>query len=96
MVQTYNSGVLQHHPVKCGQPTALPSIILCLNLKESLRMLAYGADCRCFLSDDDMSAVHALPYAVVVTREYYALLNIAQQLAVTLLVGFLNLGNHLK
>ena len=46
-------------------------------------MFAYRAKLGCFLTDHDMAAVQALPHAVAVLREYRALLNVLNQLAVS-------------
>ena len=53
-------------------------------------MVADRADLRSLLSDHDMTAVGALPDGVLVTGENHRILNLTQQLAVTLLMGLLN------
>ena len=59
----------------CEIPTK-ESIILRLNLKITLRMVAHRADFRSLGSDNDMSAIGALPNNIPITREHQAALNI--------------------
>ena len=40
-------------------------IVVCFELKVALWMIAYRAYFGCFFADDDVSAVAALPYTVV-------------------------------
>ena len=59
-------------------------------------MRAYRADFRRLLADDNVPAVAALPDNVVVLGEHHFVLNIGQQLAVTLLVLLLDSAHHFK
>ena len=56
-------------------------------------MVTYRANSWSLLADNDVTTVAALPDAVALTREYYAILDVLQELAVTLLVVLLNLTN---
>ena len=56
----------------------------------ALGMFAYRANFRCFLADNDMSAVGAFPYHILITRENYPIFYILEKLSVTLLVNFLD------
>ena len=56
-------------------------------------MVTYRANSWSLLADNDVTTVAALPDAVALTREYYTILDVLQELAVTLLVVLLNLTN---
>ena len=56
-------------------------------------MVAYRADRRSLLADNDVTTVAALPDAVSLTREHHTVLDILQEFAVTLLVVLLNLAH---
>lgn len=53
-------------------------------------MLANRAKLRSLLAYNDVTAVAALPDAIAVAREHYAVLNVLQEFAVTLLVVLLD------
>ena len=59
-------------------------------------MGAHGADLGCFLADLHVTAVAAEPHDLAVLLEDFALLQVIQQLQVTLLMGLLDLCNALK
>ena len=59
-------------------------------LEVSLRVVARRADRRGALADVDVSAVAADPHGLLAGLEHDVLLEVLQQLAVTLLVGLLN------
>jgi len=56
-------------------------------------VVTYRANGWSLLADNDVTTVAALPDAVAIAREYHAVLDILQELAVTLLVVLLNLTN---
>ena len=58
-------------------------------------MVAHGAHLGSLLADNDMAAVGTLPDGVAVAREDDVLLDVVQQLQVTLLVQFLDGSNAL-
>ena len=69
------------------------SIIFLANFKICLRMLADRADLRSLGSYYDMSAVTTLPDGNAALLKYLHSLDVAQQLAVALLMGLLD-GSH--
>ena len=69
-------------------------IVLCVNLKIALRVIADRTYLRCFCSDHDMSAVAALPYLYFALLEYGSCLYIFQESTITLFVMFLDLADH--
>ena len=68
-------------------------VVLGLELEESLRVVANRANLGCLRTNDDVSAVAALPDAVAVAREDEAFLDVLQQLAIALFVFTFNLGD---
>ena len=72
------------------------SIILGLNLEVCFGVSAYGAHFGSHLAKVQVTAVAALPDAIVVAAEHHATLHVLQQLLVARLVSSLNLGYHFK
>lgn len=71
-------------------PTFLLLIVFCLQLEVRLRVLANRAELRSLLAYNDVTAVAALPDAIAVAREHYAVLNVLQEFAIALLVMLLD------
>ena len=71
-------------------------VILSLNLEVALWVVANWANLWSLLAYYDVTAVRALPDAIAITRENYLVLNVLQELAITLLVVLLNLSYHLE
>ena len=63
-------------------------------LEIALRMIAGRADGGCLCSNDDVSAISALPYLDLALAEYLCGLDIAEQRAVALLVMTLYLSDE--
>ena len=59
-------------------------------------MVAHGANLRGLGADDDVAAVGALPDAVAVAGEDYALFDVGKELTIALLVLFLDGAYHLE
>ena len=57
-------------------------------------MSAYGALNGRFLANVQMTAVTALPNALIVAAEHYTTLNVSKKLLVAILVSLLNIGNE--
>ena len=53
-------------------------VVLCEYLEVALWMVADGADFGCLWSDDDVSAVGALPDGIAVLGEYFAIADVLQ------------------
>ena len=71
-------------------------VVLGEELKVALRMSANGAKFGSFLTNHDVATVGALPDAVALAGEYYAVLNVLEQLAITLLVMLFDGTDHFK
>ena len=69
-------------------------IIFRLELEVALGVVTDGADRGSFLADDDVAAVGALPDAVALAGEHDGVLDVLEELAVALLVLFLDLAHH--
>ena len=52
--------------------------VVCLNLEVALRMVARWAHLGRFFTDDDMSAVAALPDDITLAREHNGILDVLQ------------------
>src|SRR5574344_2148310 len=72
----------------------LSLIILCVNFKVALGMVAGRADLRRFLTDHNVTAVAALPYLDLTLGKDLRHLHIVQQGTVALLVVLFNGGNQ--
>lgn len=57
-------------------------------------MVANRANLGSILADNDVAAVSALPDSIAILREYFLLVYIAKQLAVTLFVSLFDCANH--
>ena len=57
-------------------------------------MVANGANLGSVLADNDVATVSALPDSIAILREYFLLVYIAKQLAVTLFVSLFDCANH--
>ena len=69
-------------------------VVLRVDLEEALRVVAHWAYLWSVLAYHDVSAVAALPDALIVAREHDAALKVANELLVTLLVVLLDFTNH--
>ena len=89
--------ILANNPlVFCCKQPVWRSEILCVDLEVSLRMIAYRTYIRSAGADADVSAVAAFPDPVAVLGKYKAALDIGDQLAISCLVLFLDLSDHLE
>ena len=74
----------------------LSLIVLCVNFKIALGMVAGGANLRGLLAHDDVTAVAALPHLDLALGEDLRHLHIVQQGTVALLVMLFNGGDRRK
>jgi hypothetical protein len=71
-------------------------IVSSMDQEVRLRMLANRTKLRSLLADNDMAAIAALPDHVLIARENDTLLDIAQELTVTLLMSLLDSADLLE
>ena len=68
-------------------------IILVSDFKIGLRVVAYGAYCRCGSADDDMSAVAAFPYCYAALLKYCLFLNVFEERSVAFFMSLFDSSN---